>query len=48
MRIYTVREQWPHYEIASFWTLEDAEDFVRINRGRFALPLITSNLIEVK
>jgi hypothetical protein len=41
-KVYEVCEQYPHYVIASFWTLNDAEQFMQDNRNRFALPVIVS------
>lgn len=39
---FKVWEQWPHYLIACFLTLEDAIKFIKTDGHRFALPIITS------
>ena len=44
MRIFMVWEQWPLHQVACFWTLEDAQNFVRNEGQRYALPVITSTL----
>lgn len=39
---FEVREQWPHRVVGRFLTLADAQDFLRANGHRYALPIITS------
>jgi hypothetical protein len=46
MTIFEVWEQWPHYPIASFWTLQDAAKFVADNRANIAFPIIISTYRE--
>lgn len=43
VEIFTVVEQYPHREIASFWTLADATNFLIANPTRFAMPVVTSH-----
>jgi hypothetical protein len=45
MTIYIVVEQYPHREVASFKTLEDAQEFMLSSRN-LALPIIVTREVN--
>jgi len=45
MTVYTVREQYPHREIACFKSLADARTFILLHL-QLAYPIITSREVN--
>lgn len=45
-RVYVVVEQWPHREVATFASLDEANAFIKAKADILNLPLIVSKEVR--